>query len=115
MAPTAKMIKKMATMRGDARLFELSEPLEGNIHVVVSAIDNEFGTETYIFGCDNEGKITQWGELPGSQKGTITHTEVLNEIGYIVREEPTMQCGACARFGTNSGPVGHSPECKKRD
>lgn len=70
--------------RGDARLYQLSEPLDGNEYVVVSGISNRWGTETYIFGADQSGEITNWGELEGSFKGSIDHAEALEGAGYEV-------------------------------
>jgi hypothetical protein len=40
--------------------------------------------ETYIFPADIDGKVTDWGELPGSQKGTLSHQKVLNDAGYDI-------------------------------
>lgn len=71
-------------MRGDARLYQLSEPLDGSEHVVVSGIDNRWGAETYIFPADSSGEITSWGELEGSFKGSIDHAEALRGAGYEV-------------------------------
>lgn len=78
----ATYIKPAKDMRGDARLYRLSKPLEGNEYVIVSGISNEWGTETYIFGADDKGSIIHWGELPGSFKGSIDHAAALEEAGY---------------------------------
>lgn len=47
-------------------------------HVVFS------GPETYIFPCNAEGEVTNWGELPGSFKGDLDHEEALRGAGYEV-------------------------------
>lgn len=103
---TATEIKRLQ-WRGDARLYELSEPHQGFKWIIVSAVDilsvfNEIDdeqqreaisqlmrslgptTETYIFGSDNEGNPRDMIELEGSKKGTLDHIEVLDDIGYEV-------------------------------
>lgn len=52
-------------------------------YVVVSAA-NVYAFETYIFPSDETGKVTSWGELEGSQKGTADHRQVLQDIGYEI-------------------------------
>lgn len=85
MSKTATQIhKRLQEMSGDARLYQLSEPHEGNEYVVVSGISNNWGTETYIFPADASGEITDWGELYGSFKGSIDHAEALRGAGYEV-------------------------------
>jgi hypothetical protein len=42
------------------------------------------GEETYIFGCDPTGEITDWEELPGSYKGGMSHAEALANAGYTI-------------------------------
>ena len=74
---------------GDARLYRLTAPLEGYDYVVVSALSfNDSGAidETYIFGSDDEGNVLNWGELPGSLRGTLDHAEVLREAGYEIEK-----------------------------
>ncbi|MCZ2224329.1 MAG: hypothetical protein LC122_11960 [Chitinophagales bacterium] len=61
----------------------MSPPLEGYEHVVISSAVVPFtGPETYIFPCDNDGKIISWGELEGSQRGTLDYSVVLADLGY---------------------------------
>jgi hypothetical protein len=91
---TATKIKTLDDWRGDAALYRLSEPLDGNEYVVVSAatlqslvsfeLEAWQATETYIFGADRSGKVTDWGELDGSLKGTLDHAEALRSAGYEV-------------------------------
>lgn len=38
--------------------------------------------ECYIFASDPEGNVTNWLELPGSQKMTTDHALVLTDMGY---------------------------------
>lgn len=82
------------------RLYRLSEPLDGHTYVIVSAVTlptagyvpfvdsfvhgENAAEETYIFACDEAGKITQWGELKGSFKGAKDHARALRNAGYEV-------------------------------
>lgn len=90
MSKTATRIRTtgLNNMHGDARLYQLSEPLEGHDYVVVSAVDDTRGIypicETYIFGADSSGHITDWGELPGSFQGDTNHAVALEGAGYEV-------------------------------
>lgn len=81
----ASAVRKLRGFRGDARLFELSEPLNGYSMVVVSASDVPYsGPETYIFGADSAGEIDSWIELPGSFRGALDHVAALEAAGYEV-------------------------------
>lgn len=54
-------------------------------HVFVSAANVLFsGPETYIFPCDETGKVTDWGELHGSLKGVLDHEAALETAGYTI-------------------------------
>lgn len=70
---------------GDQKLYRTEPPLEGNEHVVVSAV-NAFGMgeETYIFPADSEGAVTNWLELDGSFRGSADHERALRNAGYEV-------------------------------
>lgn len=92
---TAKFVKKLDDWRGDAALYELSQPLAQHSyddtepvkynHVIVSAANAMFsGPETYIFGADSDGKILDWGELEGSFRGSLDHARALENAGYEV-------------------------------
>ncbi len=84
---TAKKIRELDGFKGEAALYEMSPPYEGHQFVVVSAISIAFDTgrsETYIFPSDAKGKVTDWGELEGSRRGTTSHSEILEEAGYEV-------------------------------
>jgi len=82
---TAKRIKTLDNFRGDAALYELSEPLDGHTHVVVSANEVPMsGPETYIFGADESGEIEDWTELSGSTPGIMCHNSALKNAGYQI-------------------------------
>jgi hypothetical protein len=94
---TAIPVKKnLPSFNGTAHLYRLDPPYvdtdwEGrergtHEHVIVSATFVPFGgPETYIFPADAEGNIADWGELDGSQKGTLDHEQVLRDAGYEVK------------------------------
>lgn len=85
MTKTATKIKNLNGWEGDARLYRLSEPLDGHEYVIVSAVVAMFsGPETYIFPADPEGEVTGWGELEGSFRGGLDHVEALEGAGYVV-------------------------------
>jgi hypothetical protein len=86
-AKYAKRIKSLDDFRGDAALYELSEPLGGHMFVVVSASDVPMsGPETYIFGANENGEIQDWGELPGSTPGIMCHNTALKNAGYQIKQ-----------------------------
>lgn len=87
--------------KGHAALFKLSPPLEStqwdldtdkevtlkHEYVVLSSVAAAFdhgNSETFIFPADTKGKVTDWGELPGSQRGTMNHNYILHSKGYQV-------------------------------
>lgn len=78
----AKFIKK-ADCVGDGELWEMSPPLEGSKFVVTS-IAYAFQVETYIFPANEEGRITDWGELDGSEQGIGDHEVAIKNAGYEV-------------------------------
>ena len=87
---TATLITIRPGMRGEDRLYRLSEPLEGHEFVLVSAIHVAFGTyppETYIFPSNEAGTITEWSELPGSIQGVYDHAQALAGAGYELARE----------------------------
>ena len=76
---------------GSANLYELDEYVKFDKtideedgfffnHVIVSGVAMaEFNTtETYIFPANEEGKVLNWMELPGSFKGEINHEKALD-------------------------------------
>ncbi len=89
---TATLISdNLPDFNGHAAHYRLSVPLGKSYDedfkpvsdVVVSAVTG-WAHETYIFPADENGKVTAWGELPGSIKGTTSHEEALKEAGYAI-------------------------------
>lgn len=94
---TATFIKQIPGKRGDMRLYRVDPPMVGENytdgselsfdHVAVSAADVPFsGPETYIFGCDSEGKNIDYLELDGSFRGGLDHATALRGAGYEIKE-----------------------------
>ena len=96
---TAKELKKLDDFTGDARLFQLSQPVEygydykakkyekSTEFVVISAASAMFsGPETYIFPANEEGEVVDWCELEGSFKGGLDHERALKNAGYEITE-----------------------------
>lgn len=92
---TASLVKdNLRKFNGHAALYLLDPPLEGHAFVIASAIDigKQFsklspslsGTEVYLFPGDSGGHVIDWGELPGSMKGTLDHADALREAGYEI-------------------------------
>lgn len=96
---TAKFIRSIPGWTGDARLYELSDPVEYGhslgsdipksraTHVIVSATNAMFsGPETYIFPADGKtDDPLDWRELEGSFRGGKDHERALRAAGYVVR------------------------------
>ncbi len=87
---TATKVRDLHGTHGRQFLYKLSEPhadYEGETHeYVVVSTSSMMGLETYLFPSNELGDITSWCEMPGSQKGTGSHREVLNALGYEVEE-----------------------------
>ncbi len=90
---TAKFVKELDGWAGDARLYELSEPVlyetwdENGVktnYVAVSRVVGIYASETYIFPADENGKTLSWLELEGSSGSPIPHEEALERAGYTV-------------------------------
>ena len=107
---TATRIKALSGWNGNAILYKLSEPLsgynwdddapkaQGFDYVVVSAINNMFGRETYIFGVNGSEEailksiketgdvdaMVNLSELPGSYKNGMDHEKALSGAGYTM-------------------------------
>ena len=70
---------------GEARLYRVDPPLDGNSFVVVSATVAPYsGAETYIFPANEDGTVRSWLELDGSYRGGLDHDEALRRAGYTV-------------------------------
>lgn len=79
----ATFIKDLEGFTGKAKMYKLDPPLDGNEFVAVSATVSPFsGPETYIFPCDKNGEVTDWGELGGSYRGGLNHEEAIRGAGY---------------------------------
>ena len=97
---TATLVKKMDGGTGDMRLFKLSRPIEYDKpwddndppakkteFVIVSATVAMFcGPETYVFPSNKNGEIVDWGELDGSYRGGLSHSEALRGAGFEIKE-----------------------------
>ena len=89
---TAKLVRVIEGWTGDARLYQLSEPIEHRDdekteYVIVSATVAPFsGPETYIFPSNSDGEVENWGELEGSYRGGLDHAEALRGAGFEVIE-----------------------------
>jgi len=89
---TAKLLNdKIRNFTGHAALYSLTPPLKDfdgkteHKHVVVSSTNAMLsGPETYIFPANESGEVSDWGELPGSQKGTLDHEKALRDAGYAI-------------------------------
>lgn len=106
---TATLVKEaLEGFNGDVNLYRMDPPLEGHEYVIVSAVvlggdaqaadsflemlsplvgAGEYeraNEETFIFGADAEGEVTDWAELPGSIKHTRDHAAALTAAGYEV-------------------------------
>lgn len=80
----AVLVRQVPTSFG-VRLYRLSEPLRGFEFVAVSAVDH-VRPETYVFGSDAHGSMSESYELPGSLPGVLDHRAALESAGYVVAE-----------------------------
>ena len=92
----ATYVKRIDGWRGDAALYHLNPPTtymayDGDEYrphetsfVIVSAVVVYGEPETYIFPADAEGECLSFGELEGSQKGTLQHGDALRDAGYEI-------------------------------
>jgi len=92
---TATFVKDVHGMRGKVKMFRLDPPLSGYGGIeaslaLVSAVEVLGEPETYIFACNEDGKVTEWMELPGSYRGGLSHERALRNAGYdtIVYNQP---------------------------
>ncbi len=82
---TARLIEMLPGFKGVAALYEMYPTYEGNAYIVASSAVVWGEVECYLFASDSKGTIANSSELPGSQKGTASHVEVLGGIGYDIR------------------------------
>lgn len=100
----AYFLRKIDGWRGDVALYrlepryvyrhndfglagEILETVESIEYVLVSAIDNYLGFETYIFPSNKLGECCSWVELPGSLRCCIEHRVALKGLGYELVEQ----------------------------
>lgn len=70
-------------MDGQACLYRLSEPLDGNETVIVSSTTAHYGgPETFIFPATDTGKVIDWMGLDGAYRGGLDHRTALSRAGY---------------------------------
>lgn len=68
----ATKIRKLSSFNGDAALYRLDD----GTYVAVSAIDTYSGPETLVFPADEDGDVTDWGEIGGG-RGYFDHERAL--------------------------------------
>ena len=86
---TARRVRALRGFRGTAWLWCLSEPADVGYGtqpivaewIVTSSADVPYsGPETYAFASDPNGKVQCWTELPGSERGRVTHETVIARV-----------------------------------
>lgn len=66
--------------------YRLDPPLNGHEFVVSSAETVSCsGPETYLFGADADGNITDWSELEGSYRGGLDCEQAIRNAGYEIQ------------------------------
>jgi len=89
----AKKIKDLDGWTGRAALYQCDPPMEehswddeevaSHEWVIASAAYAMFsGPETYLFPSNEKGEVVDWGELPGSFKGDLSHAMAFDNAGY---------------------------------
>ncbi len=101
---TATLVKdNLEEFRGHAALWHVSPPVKSGYgwtdeekrveydYVVVSSIDARqgdygeyFPAETYVFGANELAETINYHEIEGSRKGTWSHSEILEAMGFDV-------------------------------
>jgi hypothetical protein len=65
--------------------YDKEEYIKETSYIVASAATVPLsGTETYLFPCDKDGKVLNWGELEGSSKGIYDCDAAIENAGYNV-------------------------------
>ena len=86
MTHKAVLVKEMTgPLRGQTRkLWKIDDYRIG--YVVTSKVHDALVHETYAFSAHDDGEVADWAELPGSQKGEVTHDDVITAyVNYINR------------------------------
>lgn len=87
----ATFVRELDDMRGSATLWKLSEPYtlrkwddetgQSVEYIVTSAVEAPFsGPETYVFPANEAGEIVDWGDLPGSFRGSLDQVKALHDF-----------------------------------
>lgn len=98
MPNVATFVKDVSSkFRGRAEVFKVVPPVpwgdnydterytHKTTYIVVSAATVMFsGPETYIFPCDANGNVKDWGELAGSRQGHLNIDRAIKDAGYEV-------------------------------
>jgi hypothetical protein len=79
----AVLVKELSNWNSSAKLFKLSEPLDGNTFVIVSALSGFENNETIIFGANEKG-VANFIELTGSLYNVCDHKLALEKAGYEI-------------------------------
>lgn len=86
MEKKAYFVKDSDEFRGTAKIYRMEPPHEGSEYVAVSAACVPLsGEETYIFPCDENGSVTDWGELEGSEHGIYDCEQAIRNAGYEIQ------------------------------
>ena len=87
---TARFVRDVG-WQGDASLYKLSEPVEYGwdcrgvtSFVIVSAVNNQYAHETYIFPATADGCALSMLEMTGSFQGDMDHARALRGLGFEV-------------------------------
>lgn len=81
----AKHIRNLTDFSGNAALYQMTPPYDGQEFVIASAVnDGRYVHETYLFPATPAGEIADWTEMDGSQRNTTSHDEVMANIGYVI-------------------------------
>ncbi|MHA1941933.1 MAG: hypothetical protein ACW97P_09420 [Candidatus Hodarchaeales archaeon] len=96
---TARFIESLDHWKSDARLYELSEPMQykglqfkdqedgQTKFVIVSAVIAPFyGPETYIFPATKDGQAINHLKMEGSFRGDLDHRQALLDAGFDIIE-----------------------------
>ena len=84
---TNRIARKIKNVNSHQILWEVLPRINGHKYVITSATQVEFtGPETYMFAADENGKITDWCELPASYRGELNHKKCFENINYQIHE-----------------------------
>ena len=57
--------------------------LDETLYVVISAANVPYsGIETFMFPSDKDGNILDWGEMSASEKGTLSHQDIIDNTSW---------------------------------